>query len=109
MFFFLEGWSAQANEQIVQNIVGVERNVIASVLNVVRIGGSIIALIMLTVMSIGYFTSDGHSMPGSIERKADIKGRQLSSFAIGVAIFIGASNILYFIVNLLEDIFTDMA
>jgi len=109
MNFFLVSveWAASANTEFVENYVAPERMVIGNVLNIIRIVGSIIALIMLAIMSIGYFTSDGHSMPGSIERKADIKGRQLTNFAIGVAVFIGATNILYFIVRLVEDIFAD--
>lgn len=112
MFFFLNNagasspaWSTMADDQVVMNVVNPVRFVIGNVLNIIRIGGTILALIMLAWMSIGYFTADGHSMPGSIERKADIKGKQLTNFAIGVAIFIGASNILYFLVKFISDLF----
>ena len=109
MNFFLAvvEWVSAPNEEFVATYVEPERMVFGNILNIVRIVGSILAIIMLAIMSIGYFTSDGHSMPGSIERKADIKGRQLTNFAIGVAVFIGATNILYFIVRLVEDIFAD--
>ncbi len=105
MKFFLGGALSNANTQFVDKIVGYERSIIGNVLNVVRIFGTGIALIMLTWMSISYFTADGRSFRGAIERKAAIKGTQLVNFAIGVIIFIGASNILYFIATFIEDIF----
>ena len=110
MYFFLSNnnWRSLSNQNIVQNVVGTERWIIGEVLNVIRLVGSGIALIMLTWMSLSYFLSDGKSFPGDIQRKADVKGRQLTFFAMGVAIFIGASNILYFIVNLIEDTMTEV-
>lgn len=105
MFQFLS-WQSMANDNIVANIAGVERSIFGNILNFIRIAGSGIALIMLAWMSISYFSTDGKSMPGAIERKADIKGKQLWNFALGAAIFIGASNILYFLSDFIEDIFT---
>ncbi|MBR2290041.1 MAG: hypothetical protein IJ867_05500 [Clostridia bacterium] len=112
MFFFLNGggnaWFSSANDQVVDNFIHREQFWIGSILNVIRIFGTGVALIMLAVMSIQYFTADGRGMPGSVERKADIKSKQLRNFAIGVGIFIGASNILYFIANFIEDILGDV-
>lgn len=105
MKFFLSGsnWRSLADRQIVDNVVGVERSVIGNILNIVRLVGTGMALIMLTWMSLSYFLSDGKSFPFDPQRKADIKGSQLAHFAIGLAIFVGASNILYFIVTFIED------
>ena len=109
MHFFLNtmfatgGALANANDKLVGNIVGVERSIIGNILNVVRIWGSGLALIMLTWMAISYFTADGRGAPWAIEQKAHIKGAQLRNFAIGVIIFIGASNILYFISTIVAD------
>lgn len=108
MFFFLSNFFASANENMVENWIGKERWVIGNVLNIVRLVGSGIALIALTMMAITYFTSDGKSMPGAVERKADVKGHQLLNFAIGAAVFIGASNLLYFIANFVEDIVKEL-
>ena len=103
MHFFLN-FLDNADDQLIQNVVSVERSVIGNILNIIRIFGTGVALVMLTIMSISYFTADGRGMPGSVERKADIKGRQLTNFAIGTVIFIGASNILVFVADLIEDI-----
>ena len=103
MPFFL-GFLDNADDQLIQNVVSVERSFIGNILNIIRLVGTGIALVMLTAMSISYFTADGRGMPGSIERKADIKGKQLTNFAIGAVVFIGASNILVFVSDLVEDI-----
>ncbi|MBR1540344.1 MAG: hypothetical protein IJ629_04155 [Clostridia bacterium] len=108
MFYFLNSWTSLADDQIVSNVVNVERSIIGNILNVIRIAGSGIALIMLAWMSISYFSTDGKSMPFAMEKKADIKGRQLINFAIGVAVFIGASNIIYFVANFIEDIMKEV-
>ena len=39
----------------------------------------------------------------------DVKGKQLKNFAIGAAVFIGASNILYYLVLFGEDIVDSMS
>lgn len=103
--FLLNAKLSSANDQLIGNIVGVERSIIGNILNIIRIAGTGIALIMLTWMSISYFTADGRGTPWALEKKADIKGRQLVNFAIGAIIFIGASNILYFIAVFVADIF----
>ena len=105
MFFFLGSWLSSANSQLVDKFVGVERGIIGNILNIVRIVGSGLALIMLTWMSISYFTANGRGGPWGAEKQADIKGKQLMNFAIGVAVFIGASNIMYYIATFIEDIF----
>lgn len=106
--FFLSGWTSLVDDHVVENVVGFERSIIGNILNVIRIAGTGIALIMLTVMSITYFTADGRSMPGGLERKAALKGKELVNFAIGAALFIGASNILYFLAIFVEDIMKEV-
>lgn len=107
--FIASGWQELANNEIVDTVAGTERAIVGNVLNIIRIFGSGMALVMLAWMSISYFAADGSSLPFAIERRANIKGQQLWKFAVGVAIFIGASNILYFfsdaIMNILEEIF----
>lgn len=104
MFFFLgSGWQGNVNTQVVEKFAGVERSIFGNVLNIIRIAGSGIALIMLTWMSISYFTANGRGMPFAAERQADIKGKQLSNFAIGVAVFVGASNILYYVATFIYE------
>ena len=83
--------------------------IFGNVLNIVRIFGTGIALIMLTWMAISYFTADGRSLFTLAERKANIKGKQLRNFAIGVIVFIGASNILYIVTNLVYDVINNTA
>ena len=104
MFFFLNSWADMANEQVVENFVGIARNGVGNILNVIRIWGSGLALIMLTWMSIAYFTADGRGAPWAAQKQADIKGTQLKNFAIGVAVFIGASNIIYFLLEFVKTI-----
>lgn len=58
MFFLLNGLLSNANDQIVDNVIGVEQSIIGNILNVIRIAGTGIALVMLTWMSISYFTAD---------------------------------------------------
>ena len=106
MHFFLN-FLDNADDQLIQNVISVERSIIGNILNIIRIVGTGLALVMLTVMSISYFTADGRGMPSAVERKADVKGRQLTNFAIGTVIFIGASNILVFIADIIEDIFAE--
>ena len=109
MHFFLNSWTGLVDPgatKVIDNVVGFERSVFGNILNVVRIAGSGIALIMLTWMSLSYFTADGRGAPGAVERKADIKGHQLMNFAIGAAVFIGASNIIWFIANFIEAVLT---
>ncbi len=103
--FFLSGWESKVDKEFVEQWASVETSMIGNILNIVRIYGTGLALIMLTWMSISYFTADGRSFRGAMERKAEIKGAQLKNFAIGVAVFIGASNILYFIATFIEDLF----
>ena len=95
---------SNADDQVVDNVVGVTRYVFGNILNVIRIVGTGLALIMLTWMAISYFTADGRSFFGFAEKKAQIKGEQLRNFAIGAIVFIGASNILYFITEFVTDV-----
>ena len=109
MFYFLTSWKDSVNDSVVDMVTHEERWLIGNVLNIIRIVGTGIALIMLTWMAFSYFLTDGKSFPGSIEKKADIKGHQLMNFAIGAAIFIGASNIIYWVSNLVIEIFKSVA
>ena len=98
MYYFLASKIlSKADDGFVDNVVGATRFVFGNILNVIRIFGTGVALIMLTWMSISYFTADGRSFFGFAEKKAKIKGEQLKNFAIGAIVFIGASNILYFV------------
>jgi len=103
MPFFL-GFLDNANNEVIERIASGERFALGNILHIIRLVGVGLALVMLTVMSISYFTADGRGMPGSVERRADIKGRQLTNFAIGIAIFLGASYILEFLAHLIKDI-----
>jgi hypothetical protein len=100
--------SSNSASNLVDMTITAERSIIGHILNVIRVAGTGIALIMLTYMAIRYFTADGRGSPMAAEKRAEIKGTQLKNFAIGVIIFIGASNILYFIEQFVEQIFTDM-
>ena len=103
---FLGGWQSLADDQVVENSARVWQAFIGNFLNIVRLVGSGLALIMLTYMAISYFSANGKGMPWAVEKQADIKGRQLMNFAIGVAIFIGASNIIYYVAIFISDIIT---
>ena len=55
------------------------------------------------------FSSNSFFLSASVfasEEKAKIKGEGLRNFAIGAFVFIGASNILYFMEQLIEQLFT---
>ena len=106
MLFYMAEWESKITsngQHFIDNIISKEQSIFGNILNVVRLVGTGIALIMLTVMSISYFAANGKGMPWAAEKQADIKGRQLANFAIGAAVFIGASNILVFIANLVES------
>lgn len=108
MLFFLSSWTSYANTEVVQNYVSFERWAIGNVLNVIRIFGIGVALIVLTAMSISYFSADGRSFPGAAERKADIKGHQLANVAVGIALFLGATSIMSFIAEFVIDIMKEV-
>ena len=93
MLFFL-GLLDDANEVVVDQWTGVAKAGIGNILNVVRIVGVGLAMIMLTWMAISYFTADGRGFPGAAERQARIKGSQLTNFVIGLVIFFGAGGII---------------
>lgn len=103
MGYFLTALSS-ANNLVVEKVTGGTTYILGNVLNVIRIFGTGLALIMLTWMAISYFTADGRSFFGFAEKKAQIKGEQLKNFAIGVIVFIGASNILYLIINVVIQV-----
>jgi hypothetical protein len=111
---FLKGqqlWSSITNKstgsQVIENVVGIERSFIGRTLNMVRLVGSGLALIMITIMAIEYFTADGRGAPMVADKKAHIKGVQMKNFVIGLIVFVGASNILYFVEQFLEQLFGD--
>ena len=85
-----------------------ERSFFGHILNILRVFGSGVAIIMLTIMSLQYFAADGRNAPFVAEKKALLKGEQLKNFAIGVIVFIGASNILYFVEQFVEQILGDI-
>lgn len=97
-------WISSADDQIVSNWAGILRVVFGNILSFIRIIGTGTALIMLTWMSMNYFSANGKSAPWAAERTADVKGRQLMNFAVGALIFIGAGNIVWFIVQFLVQI-----
>ena len=108
IYFLTSGPLSQADENVVGMVAEKTTYIIANVLNVIRIFGTGLALIMLTWMAISYFTADGRSAFFMAEKKAQIKGDQLRNFVIGVIVFIGASNILYFIVKFITQIAGDI-
>ncbi len=97
MWFLSGGILSNANPDTVDKAVEKVRWVLGNILNLVRLFGTGLALIMLTWMAIRYFSADGRGVPWAAEKKAKLKGEELKNFAIGVIVFIGASNILYFI------------
>ena len=84
MLFFLQGLLSDADEQVVQNVTGPVTSVFGNVINVIRIVGVGLAMIMLTWMAISYFTADGRGFPLAAEKQARIKGGQLANFVIGL-------------------------
>lgn len=93
-----------ADTNVVSKVTGPFRTGFGNALNFIRIVGTGLALIMLTWMAISYFTADGRGFPGAAERQARVKGNQLTNFIIGLIIFIGASNIIVWVSQLLVDI-----
>lgn len=89
------------NAPVADPIIEAERTAIGYVLNWVRLIGTGLALIMLTYMSIRYFTASGP------QEKAELK-KSLINYLIGAAVFIGATNILYFTEQLIEYILKDL-
>ena len=55
MWLFLSGWQGNANDEIVGNFAEVGRSIVGNILNVIRLVGSGLAIIMLTYMSISYY------------------------------------------------------
>ena len=49
---------SNANGQVISDIISAERSVIGNVLNIIRLIGSGLAIIMLTYMAISYFIAD---------------------------------------------------
>jgi hypothetical protein len=105
---FFEKLSDGSSNQNVMNVVGVERYWIGMVLNAVRLFGTGVALIAITIMAITYFQANGRGGPFAAERTAEIKTEQLKNFTIGAIIFMGASNILYYISDFVIQLIGDM-
>lgn len=82
-----------ADVSIFDNLIEFERTGAGWVLNWLRIFGTAAALILLTIMAIRYMASD---KPDS---KKQLK-ESLSHYVLGVIIFIGAVNILYYVAEL---------
>lgn len=102
--WFLSGILSVANPNAVNMAVDKTRWVFGNILNIVRLFGTGLALIMLTWMAIRYFSADGRGVPWAAEKKAKLKGEELKNFAIGVIVFIGASNILYFVTEFVINV-----
>ena len=94
---------SSADMSIVRNVTNFEQSIVGNILDFVRLWGSGLALIMLTYMSLAYFMADGALVPWGTEKKAYIKGDQLKNFAIGVIVFVAASNILYVVAGLADS------
>ena len=108
MVFFLSGGLLDdADENFVGNVTGKVTSVFGNFLNIVRIVGLGLAMIMLTWMAISYFTADGRGFPGAAEVQARIKGSQLTKFVIGLVIFFGAGSVVSWIAELLVEIVTN--
>lgn len=86
---------------VAYNIIEVERTAIGYVLNWIRLVGTALALIMLTIMAIRYMLANG---PGE---KAELKKRMVNYF-IGAIVLIGATNIIYYAEQLVEYILKDI-
>lgn len=81
---------------VASNVIATERTVIGFFLNWIRLIGTGLALIMLTFMSLHYLNT-------TPIRREEIKQR-IGNFAIGAIVFIGASNILYYTEQIVEQI-----
>lgn len=89
------------NTPVYDNIIEAERTVIGYVLNWVRLIGTGLALIMITYLAIRYMTAEGP------HQKAEIKKHSMN-FIIGAVILIGATNIIYYVEQLIEYILSDI-
>lgn len=89
------------NAPVAGNIIEAERTFIGYALNWIRLIGTGVALIMLTVMALRYMTANG---PGE---KAQLK-KVFTNYFIGAVILIGATNIIYYVEQLVEYILQDL-
>lgn len=92
--------NALANANTYGNIINTERTFIGYVLNWLRLIGTGLALIMLTYIGIRYITADP-------PRRAELK-KSLVNYFIGAVLFIGATNIIYYLGQLVEYILVDI-
>jgi len=88
------------NSPVAMKTISTERSILGSILGWVRMIGIGLALIMLTIIALIYLTAES-------PEKAKAKER-LVNYTIGVAVFLGASNLLYFAEQLIEDILKDL-
>lgn len=88
------------NANVAQNVIEAERTAIGFVLNWIRLIGTGMALIILTYMSLRYINAGP-------TRRGELK-KNLQNYAIGVIVFIGASNIIYYVEQLVELILADL-
>lgn len=88
------------NAQVAQNVIEAERTAIGFVLNWLRLIGTGMALIILTYMSLRYINA-GPSRRGELKKN-------LQNYAIGAIVFIGASNIIFYVEQLVEMILADL-
>lgn len=77
--------------------ITVERTIIGWILNWVRIVGTALSIIMLTYMALRFFTSEP-------ERRAEVK-KNLRGYVIGVVVFMVATNLIYYLEQIVEAIF----
>ncbi len=80
-----------------QNIIEVERTWIGYVLNWIRLIGTGLAVIMLTYMAL-YYINVGP------DKRAELRQR-FRGYVIGIVVFLGATNIIYYLDILVEDLF----
>lgn len=84
---------------VYSNIIEGERTFIGYILNWLRLIGTGLALIMLTYIGIRYIISEP-------PKRAELK-KSLNNYFIGAAVFIGATNIIYYLGQLIEYILVD--
>ena len=83
------------------DIITYERTGLGIALNWLRILGTGLALIMITWMSIRYFMAHGP------QAKMELK-KSFTNYVIGAVVFIGASNLIYYIMVFVNSIANDI-
>lgn len=100
MFLTIPIISFLDNAPVADSVIEVERFVIGYILNWLRLIAAGIAIILLTYMSFRYMTAVDP------REKAELK-KSLITYLIGAVILVGATNIIYFVEQLIEYILID--